>query len=231
MVEQIASNVWWLRLGHFRPFDQNGYLVDDDGTLTLVDAGMPWDAGKVRASVADAGFELADIDRVLVTHYDLDHFGGLTRLQSELDATVVIGEIDARLGLGEHSPPWLHHKGAFHRILRQFYPFPDDLPLVRVSDGESIGGFVAHHTPGHNPGHTVYVHESMGVGLLGDLVWAVDDGLTPPVWLDSYDMNALYESVRSFADRSVPFEVACIGHGDPLRSGGLEELRKLAASL
>ena len=230
MSSELAPGVWWLSLGWVAPFRQNAYLVDDGGTLTLVDAGTPWDARKIRSGLLDAGFGVADVDRVLITHYDLDHVGGLFALPN-LDAPVYVGEADARLALGEDTPSWLHHKGAFHRLARRYRSLPERLPVERVADGDAIGGFVAYHTPGHNPGHTVYVHEERGVGLLGDLVWESDGELTTPIWFDSYDMDTLRESVRSFAARVPDFEIACMGHGEPLLLGGNEALDRLAATL
>jgi len=230
MVTELASGVWWVETGRVPYLRGNGYLVDDDGTLTLVDAGLPWNAAQVRAGVEAAGHAVRDVERVLVTHYDLDHFGALARL-SDLDAPIYVGQFDADLATGECSPPWLHHKGAFHRLLRLGFRFPERLPLHRVADGDRIGGFTAYHTPGHNPGHTVYVHEKLSVGLLGDLVWEEDGTLRPPVWLDSYDMGTLRRSIRSFAARTPRFEVACVGHGRPLDHDGWRAIRALAETL
>ena len=97
-----------------------------------------------------------------------------------------------------------------------------------IADGEAVGGFRAYHTPGHNPGHTVYVHERLGVAFLGDLVWGAEGGLTTPIWLDSYDMERLAASVRDLAGRVGEFEVAAMGHGDPVTAGGAAALTALA---
>jgi hypothetical protein len=44
-------------------------------------------------------------------------------------------------------------------------------------------------------------------------------------------MHALRESIRSFAARTPPFEVACMGHGDPFVEGGYEALQRLTDRL
>ncbi|MDX1748629.1 MAG: MBL fold metallo-hydrolase, partial [Halobacteriales archaeon] len=224
MAERIATGVWLLDLGWFPPLGANAYLVDD-GELTLVDTGLPFNARRVRDEVEATGYRIRDIDRVLVTHYDLDHVGGLSRLVPDLDAPVYLGTSDYHLLAGEWDPPWLHHKGLFHRAARWVYRLPIDLEYRPVDDGEQIGGYTAHHTPGHNPGHTAYLHEDLGVGLLGDLVWEEEGRLTTPVWLDSYDMGLLRESVRRLAEEGRPFEIACMGHGQPIRTGGHDALR------
>jgi glyoxylase-like metal-dependent hydrolase (beta-lactamase superfamily II) len=44
--------------------------------VTLVDAGWPGDEATVRAGLDAAGVAPADVDRVLLTHYDADHVHG-----------------------------------------------------------------------------------------------------------------------------------------------------------
>lgn len=230
MAERLAHGVWYLDLGWPAPLGANAYLVEDDA-VTLVDAGLPLNARRIRRELADTGFDPADIDRVLITHYDLDHVGGLARLAPELDAPVYMGEADIALMDGTARPPRNHPKGIFHRGLRVVHRLPSTLEVIPVADGDRIGGFTVHHTPGHNPGHAAYVHEGRDVGLLGDLVWENGGQFTTPIWLDSYDMGVLAASVRRLAAEASPFEVACMGHGSPLRSGGSTALRALADRL
>lgn len=230
MAERLADGVWYLDLGWPAPLGANAFLVDD-GEWTLVDTGFPLNGRRLRDELAETGVAVEAIDRVLLTHYDLDHVGGLARLVPDLDAPAYLGTTDLDLLFGRWHPPWLHHKGLFHRVLRRLYRLPDAVELHPVSDGDRLGGFVAHHTPGHNPGHMVYVHEGLELALLGDLAWSKPKGLVTPIWLDSYDMRTLRESIRSFAERAPPFEVAGTGHGDPLRTGGHAALQALAARL
>lgn len=228
MAERLAVGVWCLNLGFPAPFGANAFVVDD-GQVTLVDAGFPMNANRLRGELTDAGVAVDEIDRVLLTHYDLDHVGGLSQLTPDLDAPAYLGEADLALLDGSWDPPWFHHKGLFHRGLRRLYQPPSNLEFRQAADGDRIGGFTAYHTPGHNPGHMAYVHEALDVGLLGDLAWSKPDGLVTPIWLDSYDMKRLRRSVRAFADRASPFEVAGVGHGEPLRTGGHQAVRDLAA--
>ncbi|MFB6183716.1 MAG: MBL fold metallo-hydrolase [Haloarculaceae archaeon] len=230
MAERLTEGLWVLDLGLLPPLASNAYLLDVGDDVTLVDAGLGWNVPSLVDELADAGYAVADLDRVLVTHYDLDHVGGLRHVASALRCPVYVGRDDLRLVDGEDDPPLAHHKGAFHRVARALFPLPDAVETRAVTDGESVGGFTAYHTPGHNPGHTVYVHES-GVAFLGDLVWEDDGGLTPPFWLDSYDMDELHRSIDGLVDRVQPFEVAAMGHGDPIRAGGRQALADLAARL
>jgi glyoxylase-like metal-dependent hydrolase (beta-lactamase superfamily II) len=240
-MRQLRADVWLLELGFRVPLDARAYVIDErvdpgtgehdgGGEVTLIDTGIRYNrrGRSLTGEMAAAGYEPGDIDRVLLTHYDLDHTGGLDR--TAFDCPVYMGERDVALMRGEWDPPLFHHKGLFHRVARELFPLPDWVDLRPVGDGERIGRFTAYHTPGHNPGHTVYLHDS-GVAFLGDLVWGGDRGLTTPFWADSYDMRELARSVRSLADRTDGFEMALMAHGDPSLEGGHERLRELADSV
>lgn len=227
--EQVAENVWLLRLGWRAPFGSNAYLVDDD-EITLVDCGMPLNATRIRDVFRQLPHEVKDIDRVLITHYDLDHVGGLNRLHPHLDCPVYIGQEDLELMTGDSSPPELNHKGIWHRGTRLVHSLPN-LDYRGIKDGDKIGEFTAHHTPGHNPGHFVYTSQRADTAFLGDLVWETDGELTPPIWFDSYDMDLVRASIRKFADSTEEFELAAVAHGDPIRKNGFHRLQELASTL
>ncbi|GAA0722865.1 glyoxylase-like metal-dependent hydrolase (beta-lactamase superfamily II) [Halorubrum trapanicum] len=224
MATEITDGVW-----RFDCRGVNAYLVSDD-VPTLVDAGTPWDEETIRRGLDEAGVEVPAIGRILLTHYDLDHVGTLAALAPELDASVRAYGFDAELLRGTRSPPLRNHKGLIQRLGGLLTDFPD-LDVVGVRDGETLGSFTAYHTPGHTPGHVAYVSEELGVGLLGDLVSESDGELEPSGWLISYDTDAVATSVRGLAARAPPYEVACVGHGEPLAAGGSEALRRLAATL
>lgn len=228
MAQCLAEGVWRLDLGLFPPLASNAYLLADDA-VTLVDAGLGMNVPSFHSEIRATGHAAADVDRVLLTHYDIDHVGGLGNL--DRGTPVYIGEADARLLAGEWDPPPFHHKGLFHRVARRLFPLADDVDLHRIADGDVVGGFTAFHTPGHNPGHVVYVHEGLGACLLGDLVWDDDGELSPPFWLDSYDMHQLRESIRRLAERAPEFELACMAHGRPITKDGSGALRRLAENL
>ncbi|MFB6206755.1 MAG: MBL fold metallo-hydrolase [Haloglomus sp.] len=255
MARELADGVWLLDVGLFPPLATNAFLLDgsavtgSDGEpstdpsadssadspaaddVTLVDTGLWWNRPSLGAELADAGYEAAEVDRVCLTHYDLDHVTGLgSLLDAGFDGPVYMGRPDVELVRGEWDPPMAHHKGAFHRLSRRLYTFPD-VELRSVDDGDRIGGLTAFHTPGHNHGHTVYVHEALSVACLGDLVWEEGGRLTPPFWLDSYEMRRVRESIERF-DREAPdFEVAAMSHGTPFVEGGREAIRQLADEL
>lgn len=219
-----------LELGAVRRFrcrGVNAYLVDDDGTLTLVDAGTPLDADRMRGMLSRADLSPADVERVLLTHYDVDHVGTLGTLGLDADVPVYAAEPDASFLLGEADPPANNHKGALQRILGRFVVPPEN-EVRRVSDGDEIGGFVAYRTPGHTPGHVVYAHSGHGVAFLGDLVMESGGALSPSSWALCYDVERNRASLTDLVDRIDPFDAACVGHGDPLPADGYGALCRAA---
>ena len=103
VAERVTEGVHLLEVGWPEPVGANAYLVDD-GEVTLVDAGLPVPWRSLSGEIRAAGYDPEDVDRVLLTHYDVDHVGGLARLA--VDAPVYLGAADARLVRGEWSPTW-----------------------------------------------------------------------------------------------------------------------------
>ncbi|WP_267642270.1 MBL fold metallo-hydrolase [Haloarchaeobius amylolyticus] len=227
MTTRLADGVW-----QFACRGVNVYLLEDGDDLVLVDAGTPWDAGRIRAGVLDTGHDLRDVDRVVVTHYDLDHVGALGKLAPDLDAYLVAGEHTASVLRGDRRPDAPGTKGFLTKHLVSRLVTLPDLPVEAVPDGEQTGSFAAFATPGHTPGHTCFVSPDLGVGLLGDLARGTEDGTLErvPRFVDA-DREQAGESIASFAERTPAFEVACMGHGEPLRDQGDEQVRRLAARL
>ncbi len=222
MATELVDGCWWLDLGSV-----NAFLVVDDGVPTLVDAGTPRDVDAIRSDLAAVGVDLADVERVLVTHYDVDHVGTLSALETETEATVYAADPDAAILTGDRSPPLRNLKGVFQRVTGPFVSRPD-LPVETVTDGDGVGSFRVYGTPGHTPGHVAYVSESLGVGFLGDLVVEDDGHLSPSPWYLSYDTDAVADSVRDLAERAPPFSVLGMGHGQPLDEGGDDAVDRLA---
>lgn len=222
----------------------NAYLVDDGepsnarrtssdrrsdgGEVTLVDAGTPGGVDTLRSELAAAGYTAADLDRVLVTHFDFDHVGGLAGLEAE--GPVYAMEPDASFIDGSATPPLTNHKGLLQRLLGVRLRSPGR-PVERLADGDRVGEFTAIHTPGHTPGHVVYRHETLPVALLGDLVREDGGRLEAPPWYINYDTGQNASSVRALADQEREFAVAGMGHGEPLREGGDAALQALARRL
>jgi glyoxylase-like metal-dependent hydrolase (beta-lactamase superfamily II) len=55
-------------------------LWDSDGA-TLVDTGLPGQLDAIRRGIENAGVDFQSIDRIVLTHQDVDHIGGLPEIR------------------------------------------------------------------------------------------------------------------------------------------------------
>ncbi len=224
MVTELKEGVWQIECTGV-----NAYLVADTEGLTLIDTGTPFDKGTLRDGIESAGFLLGDLSRILITHFDIDHVGTAAKLARE--TPVYVGQADADLVSGIRRPRMSLPKGLSQLLTRPFIRSVSTSRIEPVEDGETIGGFTAYQAPGHTPGHTVYIHADMSAAFLGDLVVERDGVLHQSPWFLSADTTQVADSIRDVAARAPDFEVAAMGHGNPLRSGGSQRFRAFAESL
>jgi glyoxylase-like metal-dependent hydrolase (beta-lactamase superfamily II) len=222
MVTELREGVWRIDCGSV-----NAYLADDD-VLTLVDTGWPRDAGTIRTAIEEAGFIVGDVERILVTHYDVDHVGALAKLGT--DAPIYMGAGDVGFYVGDEKPPLGNRKGAFQRVSGALVSKPGR-GVEGVADGDTFGSFTAFHTPGHTPGHTAYVSEELSVAFVGDLVMEDGGQLKASPWYLSYDTERVHESIHYLADQEPAVEVLAMGHGTPFVKNGAVRLAELGERL
>ena len=204
----------------------NGYLLDDEGGLTLIDCG--WKGDDVFAALEDGlaqnGHTLRDVRRLLITHGHFDHYG--------LAGTLVRKGVPE---LGMHARDWkMRQFGStidsdaeidcwFERNGLKVEPSDDDEmysrydvvePTRLLDDGEQVGRLRVMWTPGHSPGHLCFVDRVSGRTFTGDHVL---DPVTPHVGLwheRAGDPMGLYvESLRKVAEN--PTTGALPAHGEP----------------
>ena len=68
----------------------NAYLIKRDDGITVIDTGLPGNAGKIIDYVQNIGSHPSDIKTIVLTHSDMDHAGSVARLREETNAKVAI---------------------------------------------------------------------------------------------------------------------------------------------
>jgi beta-lactamase superfamily II metal-dependent hydrolase len=138
---------------------QSTLLVTPSGASLLIDTGWPGnkgrDADRVQAAMRDAGINR--IDHLLITHYHVDHVGGVP----ELARRVPIGEFLDHGENHEDSDITRHDYAAYlqaiegkpHRIVHpgDTIDLPGLSAIVLTADGEHIGA-IPGVKPQPNPG-------------------------------------------------------------------------------
>ncbi|WP_138754704.1 MBL fold metallo-hydrolase [Paenibacillus sinopodophylli] len=144
-------------------FPVNCYLVEEESSLTLVDAALPNNVKAIMKAAEKLG---KPITRIVLTHAHTDHVGALDGLKQLLpEAQVFLSRRDARLlqgdltlDQGEASGPI---KGSIPKSVRTN-------PDVLLQDGDHIGSLLAVASPGHTPGSMSFLDTRNRILIAGD---------------------------------------------------------------
>ncbi len=144
-------------------FPVNVYIIEEEKTLTLIDAGLSMMAPKI-LKFSDSLNK--PITRILLTHCHNDHIGGLAMLKEALpNAKVIVPERESRFMNGDFSldpdEPNLPLKGGYPK---RVVSLCDEI----IRNGDQIGSLTSMWTPGHTPGMTSYWSAQDKILIVGD---------------------------------------------------------------
>ena len=196
----------------------NPYLLIDPDGLTLIDAGLPGSHKKILRYLAGLGYEPADLKRILITHADFDHIGGLVALKAATGARVYASPVEAKAMAEGHASRPLKPRRRLTKLLFDvmaglFKPAriqADEL----LSDGQILpvlGGLRVVETLGHTPGHISLYAPSAGILFCGDSIVSEEAGLRGSRGANNWDQVKADESVRKQA--ALGARILCSGHG------------------
>ncbi len=203
----------------------NSYLVKNEASITVVDTGLPGNAGKILDYVRKLGYHRSDIRTIVLTHSDMDHTGSAARLREETGAKVAIHEADAPRLSGERE--WKTVKGAlgfFFRamgVVMRFNRFKAD---VLLRDSDIIDGLTVIHTPGHTEG-SICLHLPSRAIFVGDtLLTNHERALSLPRKSMSIDLNLAKQSIRKISQLEYPALLP--GHGPQIEQNASARVRE-----
>ncbi len=200
----------------------NPYLIIDPDGLTLIDTGLPGSHKKILKYMTGLGHKPTDLKRILLTHSDLDHVGGLAALKKASGARVYASAIEAEaIAKGEPSrriAPAQFTRRIFMAVIGRFVKASPVRVDEILSEGQilpMLGGLKVVETAGHTPGHLSFFASSAGILFVGDSIVADGTGLHGSRPSLSWDVNKAAESVRK--QTALNPRIVCSGHGPVVR--------------
>ncbi len=222
----VASGVY--RIPTLGDFINTLVLVDDDGSVILVDTGTKRASKRIVAGLAAIGKHPADVQKVILTHAHSDHAGSAADLVRRSGLSGVGVHKDDAIYVASGEAPPMNREMILGRIFGRLRVGGfDPVPVVeQFDDGQVIdlaGGVSLHHTPGHTPGHISLRHEPTGVLFTGDAIWNMTGRMSWPVaaFCSSAQLNEQSAHVLGELD----YRVAVFTHGPHIHENAREAVR------
>jgi len=219
-------------------------LTWDDDTVVLVDAGFSGQLQQIREAVARAGVSFDRLDKVIVTHQDIDHIGGLPDIILESSHKVEVLSHEEEKPYIEGRKPLIKMNQA--RLSKRLVSLPEEQRQqaealfanppkasvdTAVADGEILpycGGITVIFTPGHTPGHICLYLNKSKILVTGDALVAADGELRGPNPGATYDMDAALKSLKKLTRYDI--ETVVCYHGGVYRDHPNKRLAELASA-
>lgn len=227
--ELVAQGVWVVQ---GQPGRCNVYLIEDEGGVTLFDAG----ARTMTRAVASAGAKLGGIRRVVLGHGHTNHRG----VAPALGVPVLCHPDEARDAEGSGGfRYWPEGLAGLPTPLRQFHRLLhryawDGGPVTisgTLSEGDEVAGFKVVHLPGHAPGLIALWRESDRLALSTDCfstldMWGRDCPPHLPERIYNFDTEQARASIRKLA--ALEPAAAWPGHAKPVTGDVRSQLERAA---
>lgn len=168
-------------------------VIWDDDSALLIDAGLPNSMSDMKLEVENEGVPFEMIETLIITHQDIDHFGGAHEIVEKFpDIKVYAHKEDVPYIQGEKRLVRLNSnfmdrisnlsEEQREKVLDMFENNPVKIDNV-LTGGEEFGcfgGIKVIHTPGHTPGHICIYHEKSKTLIAGDAMNLIDGKLVGP---------------------------------------------------
>jgi glyoxylase-like metal-dependent hydrolase (beta-lactamase superfamily II) len=217
-------------------------LIWDGSHRILVDTGFPGQLPLIRQALEENGVSFDQLDRVILTHHDIDHIGNLASIEKELSGKVLtMAQTDEEPYInGEKRPLKLAqleaNPGGIPEESKPFYEmlstaFQNSRAQIdqTLSDGEELpyaGGIIVIHTPGHTLGHICLYLKQWKTLIAGDALAVENGNLGMASARLNYDMDLCKQSLKKLTHFDI--ETVICYHGGLFQDQPNQKIAALA---
>jgi glyoxylase-like metal-dependent hydrolase (beta-lactamase superfamily II) len=213
-------------------------LIWDEENMILVDTGFPGQLPEFRAAIEGLGLNADRLSKVIITHQDRDHIGGLPEIVTVSTLKVEVLAHPAEMPYIQGDETFIKHLPADNSLEIEQVPTTAK-PAVEqfarakvnrlVTDGQILpycGGIIVIHTPGHTPGHICLYHKKSRTLISGDALNIVEGRLTGPNPQHTHDLDRATKSLKKLSLYDIQ-SVICY-HGGLYRGAAKQRISELA---
>jgi glyoxylase-like metal-dependent hydrolase (beta-lactamase superfamily II) len=223
------------------------YLIEEQpDDLTLIDTCFACELPKLKAYIANAGYELKNLKRIILTHVHPDHTEAANEIKKLTGARISSywSEAAYLAQNPKYTGPPSHE--AVERLLQKFGVKMEDViekfgplnlePIIvddKLHDNEIIAGtnLQVIHTPGHTPGHISLFHKQnriiFGADFLLNSVLGGKGLFIPPSSISIDPLTAIISAQRI---SRIKFDKLLLAHqSEPILEGGQKAVQKVVS--
>ena len=158
-------------------FATNCYIVEDNSSVTLIDA-PPTESSKIVNFLKAKNLNL---DLIILTHGHFDHVLNLRELKDDFP--------NVKIAISKADSPYLtdwgelikqeisfFDSGLFYNKMMSYLPLPS--PDILLNDQDKISSFEVLSTPGHTPGSICLLNREEKILFSGDTLFKASIGRT-----------------------------------------------------
>ena len=215
-------------------------LMWDEDAVVIVDAGIPNSLNEIKKAMNKAGVPFERLNKIIVTHQDIDHIGGINDILAELPDLEVLAHEDDK--------PYIQGEKKLIRLNSNFMERINALPEeerikvldmfenahvkvnITLTDNEELaycGGIIVIHTPGHTPGHVCLYHIKSKTLIVGDAMNVIEGQLIGPnkEIMNEEDARIAKNSLKKFMEYDI--ENVITYHGGLFNNNPNQRIKEL----
>ncbi|AAK79354.1 glyoxylase-like metal-dependent hydrolase (beta-lactamase superfamily II) [Clostridium acetobutylicum] len=218
----------------------NVTLLYDEENVVLVDTGFPGMSAYIREAVEKAGVALDKVNKIILTHQDIDHIGSLASIIKESNKKIEVFS-------HEEEKPYIEGTKTPLKLVKfqdkantsdQIRAICEKLKIgfemakspvnTTLKDGEKLpfcGGIEVIQTPGHTFGHICLYIEKSKLLIAGDALGAQDGVLMLADPLFDFDSNLSKKSLEKLTKYDI--ETVICYHGGLVKGNVNERIKEL----